>query len=77
VPNLRSYRPRAGSVSPGLPVDAVFIGGGMMDDGVFVPRGRLKSGGRLVQRRNRRETEARLAFYFQPFGEISSYGRSQ
>ena len=49
--------------------DAVFIGGGMMDDGVFhAAWSALKSGGRLVANAVSLETEARLVGYFQHFG---------
>jgi precorrin-6B C5,15-methyltransferase / cobalt-precorrin-6B C5,C15-methyltransferase len=49
--------------------DAVFIGGGMMDDGVFAAAwSALKPGGRLVANAVSLETEARLAGYFQQFG---------
>jgi precorrin-6B C5,15-methyltransferase / cobalt-precorrin-6B C5,C15-methyltransferase len=49
--------------------DAVFIGGGMMDDGVFdAAWSVLKPGGRLVANAVSLETEARLAGYFRQFG---------
>jgi precorrin-6Y C5,15-methyltransferase (decarboxylating) len=49
--------------------DAVFVGGGMMDDGVFETAwSALKPGGRLVANAVSLETEARLAGYFQQFG---------
>ena len=49
--------------------DAVFIGGGMMDDGVFdAAWSALKSGGRLVANAVSLKTEARLVGYFQHFG---------
>ena len=49
--------------------DAVFIGGGMMDDGVFdAAWSALKSGGRLVANAVSLETEVRLAGYFQQLG---------
>jgi precorrin-6B C5,15-methyltransferase / cobalt-precorrin-6B C5,C15-methyltransferase len=49
--------------------DAVFIGGGMMDDGVFdAAWSELKPGGRLVANAVSLETEARLADYFATFG---------
>jgi precorrin-6Y C5,15-methyltransferase (decarboxylating) len=49
--------------------DAVFIGGGMMDDDVFEAAwSALKPGGRLVANAVSLETEARLAGYFQQFG---------
>jgi len=49
--------------------DAIFVGGGMMDDGVFETAwSALKPGGRLVANAVSLETEARLAGYFQQFG---------
>jgi precorrin-6B C5,15-methyltransferase / cobalt-precorrin-6B C5,C15-methyltransferase len=49
--------------------DAVFIGGGMMDDGVFAAAwSALKPGGRLVANAVSLETEARLAGCFRQFG---------
>jgi precorrin-6B C5,15-methyltransferase / cobalt-precorrin-6B C5,C15-methyltransferase len=49
--------------------DAVFVGGGMMDDGVFdAVWASLKPGGRLVANAVSLETEARLADYFHRFG---------
>jgi precorrin-6Y C5,15-methyltransferase (decarboxylating) len=49
--------------------DAVFIGGGIGDDGVFgAAWSALKSGGRLVANAVSLESEARLAGYFQQFG---------
>ena len=49
--------------------DAVFVGGGMMDDGVFeAVWAALKPGGRLVATAVSLETEARLAHYFHRFG---------
>jgi precorrin-6Y C5,15-methyltransferase (decarboxylating) len=49
--------------------DAVFVGGGMMDDGVFeAVWAALKSGGRLVANAVSIETESRLADCFGRFG---------
>ncbi|MGD0851666.1 precorrin-6y C5,15-methyltransferase (decarboxylating) subunit CbiE [Bradyrhizobium sp.] len=49
--------------------DAVFIGGGMMDHGVFdAAWSALKPGGRLVANAVSLETEVRLAGYFQQMG---------
>jgi precorrin-6Y C5,15-methyltransferase (decarboxylating) len=49
--------------------DAIFIGGGMMDGGVFEAAwSALKPGGRLVANAVSLETEARLAGYFQQLG---------
>jgi precorrin-6B C5,15-methyltransferase / cobalt-precorrin-6B C5,C15-methyltransferase len=49
--------------------DAVFVGGGMMDDGVFEAAwAALKPGGRLVANAVSLETESRLADYFRSFG---------
>jgi precorrin-6B C5,15-methyltransferase / cobalt-precorrin-6B C5,C15-methyltransferase len=49
--------------------DAIFIGGGMMDAGVFEAAwSALKPGGRLVANAVSLETEARLAGYFQQLG---------
>ena len=49
--------------------DAVFVGGGMTDDGVFeAVWSALKPGGRLVANAISLETEARLADYFGRFG---------
>ena len=70
VPELEIVRGRAPEALAGLArPDAVFIGGGMMDDGVFdATWSALKSGGRLVANAVSLETEARLAGYFQHFG---------
>jgi precorrin-6Y C5,15-methyltransferase (decarboxylating) len=49
--------------------DVVFVGGGMMADGVFEAAwSALKPGGRLVANAVSLETEARLADYFCRFG---------
>jgi precorrin-6B C5,15-methyltransferase / cobalt-precorrin-6B C5,C15-methyltransferase len=70
VPELEIVQGRAPEALAGLArPDAVFIGGGMMDDGVFEAAwSALKSGGRLVANAISLETEARLAGYFQQFG---------
>lgn len=70
VPELEIVQGRAPEALAGLTrPDAVFIGGGMMDDGVFdAAWSALKSGGRLVANAVSLETEARLASYFQHFG---------
>ena len=70
VPELEIVQGRAPEALAGLAKpDAVFIGGGMMDDGVFdAAWSALKSGGRLVANAVSLETEARLAGYFQHFG---------
>jgi precorrin-6Y C5,15-methyltransferase (decarboxylating) len=70
VPELEIVQGRAPEAFAGLTrPDAVFVGGGMMDDGVFdAAWSALKSGGRLVANAVSLETEARLAGYFQHFG---------
>ena len=70
VPELEIVQGRAPEVLAGLTrPDAVFIGGGMMDDGVFdAAWSALKSGGRLVANAVSLETEAQLAGHFQHFG---------
>jgi len=70
APELEIVQGRAPEALAGLArPDAVFIGGGMMDDGVFdATWSALKSGGRLVANAVSLETEARLAGYFQHFG---------
>jgi precorrin-6Y C5,15-methyltransferase (decarboxylating) len=70
VPELEIVQGHAPDALAGLArPDAVFIGGGMMDDGVFdAAWSALKSGGRLVANAVSIETEARLAGYFQQFG---------
>lgn len=70
VAELEIVQGRAPEALAGLTrPDAVFIGGGMMDDGVFdAAWSALKSGGRLVANAVSLETEARLAGYFQHFG---------
>jgi precorrin-6B C5,15-methyltransferase / cobalt-precorrin-6B C5,C15-methyltransferase len=70
VPELEIVQGHAPDALAGLaPPDAVFIGGGMMDDGVFDAAWlALKPGGRLVANAVSLETEARLAFYFQQYG---------
>jgi precorrin-6Y C5,15-methyltransferase (decarboxylating) len=70
VPELQIVEGQAPEVLAGLArPDAVFVGGGMMDDGVFdAAWSTLKSGGRLVANAVSLETEARLADYFRHFG---------
>ena len=70
VPELEIVQGHAPQALTGLArPDAVFIGGGMMDDGVFEAGwSALKPGGRLVANAVSLETEARLAGYFQQFG---------
>jgi precorrin-6B C5,15-methyltransferase / cobalt-precorrin-6B C5,C15-methyltransferase len=70
VPELKIVQGRAPEALAGLArPDAVFVGGGMMDDGVFeVVWAALKPGGRLVANAVSLETEARLADYFRRFG---------
>jgi precorrin-6B C5,15-methyltransferase / cobalt-precorrin-6B C5,C15-methyltransferase len=70
VPELEIVQGRAPEALAGLArPDAVFIGGGMMDAGVFEAAwSALKSGGRLVANAVSLETEARLAGYFHQFG---------
>jgi precorrin-6Y C5,15-methyltransferase (decarboxylating) len=70
VPELRIVQGRAPEALAGLArPDAVFVGGGMMDDGVFeAVWAALKPRGRLVANAVSLETEARFADYFQRFG---------
>jgi precorrin-6B C5,15-methyltransferase / cobalt-precorrin-6B C5,C15-methyltransferase len=70
VPELQIVQGHAPDAFAGLArPDAVFIGGGMNDDGVFdAAWAALKSGGRLVVNAISLETEARLADYFQQYG---------
>jgi precorrin-6Y C5,15-methyltransferase (decarboxylating) len=70
VPELEIVQGSAPQALAGLArPDAVFIGGGMMDDGVFEAAwSALKPGGRLVANAVSLETEARLAGYFRQFG---------
>ena len=70
VPELEIVHGRAPEALAGLAKpDAVFVGGGMMNDGVFeAVWDALKPGGRLVANAVSLETEARLAGYFQRFG---------
>ena len=70
VPELEIVRGSAPEALAGLArPDAVFVGGGMMDEGVFEAAwSALKPGGRLVANAVSLETEARLAGYFQQFG---------
>jgi precorrin-6B C5,15-methyltransferase / cobalt-precorrin-6B C5,C15-methyltransferase len=70
VPELQIVQGRAPEALAGLArPDAVFIGGGMMDDGVFeAVWAALKPRGRLVANAVSLETESRLADYFRRFG---------
>jgi precorrin-6Y C5,15-methyltransferase (decarboxylating) len=70
VPELKIVQGRAPQALAGLVrPDAVFVGGGMMDDGVFeAVWAALRPRGRLVANAVSLETEARLADYFQRFG---------
>jgi precorrin-6B C5,15-methyltransferase / cobalt-precorrin-6B C5,C15-methyltransferase len=70
APDLKIVQGRAPEALVGLDrPDAVFIGGGMMDDGVFeAVWAALKPGGRLVANAVSLETEARFADYFGRFG---------
>jgi precorrin-6Y C5,15-methyltransferase (decarboxylating) len=70
VPELQIVQGRAPEALAGLArPDAVFVGGGMMDDGVFeAVWAALRPRGRLVVNAVSLETEARLADYFRRFG---------
>jgi precorrin-6Y C5,15-methyltransferase (decarboxylating) len=70
APELKIVQGRAPEALAGLArPDAVFVGGGMMDDGVFeAVWAALKPRGRLVANAVSLETEARLADYFRCFG---------
>jgi precorrin-6Y C5,15-methyltransferase (decarboxylating) len=70
VPELQIVQDSAPEAFVGLArPDAVFIGGGMMDDGVFEEVwAALKPRGRLVANAVSLETETRLAEYFRRFG---------
>jgi precorrin-6Y C5,15-methyltransferase (decarboxylating) len=70
VPELDIVQGRAPEALAGLArPDAVFVGGGMLDDGVFdAVWSALKPGGRLVANAVSLETEARLTGYFHQFG---------
>jgi precorrin-6Y C5,15-methyltransferase (decarboxylating) len=70
VPELQIVQGRAPEALAGLArPDAVFVGGGMMDDGVFeAVWAALKPRGRLVANAVSLETEARLVDYFGRFG---------
>ncbi|MFD2180659.1 precorrin-6y C5,15-methyltransferase (decarboxylating) subunit CbiE [Rhodoplanes azumiensis] len=73
TPDLRIVEGRAPEALSGLPVpDAVFVGGGFSDDGVFdTVWSALKPGGRLVVNAVALETEARLfALHAQHGGEL-------
>jgi precorrin-6Y C5,15-methyltransferase (decarboxylating) len=70
APELKIVQGRAPEALEGLArPDAVFVGGGMIDDGVFeAVWAALKPRGRLVANAVSLETEARLADYFHRFG---------
>jgi precorrin-6B C5,15-methyltransferase / cobalt-precorrin-6B C5,C15-methyltransferase len=70
VPELEIVQGHAPEILVGLArPDAVFVGGGMMDAGVFdAAWSALKPGGRLVANAVSLETEARLADNFRDFG---------
>jgi precorrin-6B C5,15-methyltransferase / cobalt-precorrin-6B C5,C15-methyltransferase len=70
APELKIVQGRAPEALAGLArPDAVFVGGGMMDEGVFeAVWAALKPRGRLVANAVSLETEARLADYFHRFG---------
>jgi precorrin-6Y C5,15-methyltransferase (decarboxylating) len=70
VPELEIVHGRAPEALAGLGrPDAVFVGGGMTNDGVFeAVWDALNPGGRLVANAVSLETEARLADYFHRFG---------
>jgi precorrin-6Y C5,15-methyltransferase (decarboxylating) len=70
VPDLKIVQGRAPEAFAGLArPDAVFVGGGMMDDGVFeAVWATLKPRGRLVANAVSLETETRLSEYFRRFG---------
>jgi precorrin-6Y C5,15-methyltransferase (decarboxylating) len=70
VPELKIVQGRAPEALAGLArPDAVFVGGGMMDHGVFdAVWFALKPRGRLVANAVSLETEARLADYFGRLG---------
>ena len=70
APELKIVQGRAPEALEGLArPDAVFVGGGMIDDGVFeAVWAALKPRGRLVANAVSLETEARLADYFHHFG---------
>jgi precorrin-6Y C5,15-methyltransferase (decarboxylating) len=70
APELKIVQGRAPEALEGLArPDAAFVGGGMMDDGVFeAVWAALKPRGRLVANAVSLETEARLADYFHRFG---------
>jgi precorrin-6Y C5,15-methyltransferase (decarboxylating) len=74
APDLKVVTGRAPDVLAGLPVpDAVFIGGGLTDTGVFdTAWGALKPGGRLVTNAVTLESEARLTeLYARHGGELT------
>ncbi len=84
TPDLQIVRGRAPDAFAGLPApDAVFIGGGLSDPGVFdAAWSALKLGGRLVANAVSLQSEARLIEYFQRHGgeltrlEVAKAGRA-
>ncbi|HTR86134.1 MAG TPA: precorrin-6y C5,15-methyltransferase (decarboxylating) subunit CbiE [Reyranella sp.] len=84
TPDLRIVPGRAPDALAGLPApDAVFVGGGLSDDGVFdAAWAALKSGGRLVANAVSLASEAKLIGLFQRHGgeltrlEISRSGKA-
>jgi len=84
TPDLRIVQGRAPEALKGLPTpDAVFIGGGLSDDGVFEAAwSALKPGGRLVANAVSLASEAKLIEYFQRHGgeltrlEVSRSGKA-
>ena len=70
TPDLEIVQKRAPEAFAGLPPpDAVFIGGGLSDPGVFdAAWAALKPGGRLVANAVSLQSEARLIEYFQRHG---------
>ena len=84
TPDLQIVQGRAPDAFAGLPApDAVFIGGGLSDPGVFdAVWSALKPGGRLVANAVSLQSEARLIEYFQRHGgelarlEVAKAGRA-
>ncbi|MFI5003250.1 MAG: cobalamin biosynthesis bifunctional protein CbiET, partial [Reyranellales bacterium] len=84
TPDLQIVQRRAPDAFEGLPApDAVFIGGGLSDPGVFEEAwAALKPGGRLVANAVSLQSEARLIEGFQRHGgdlarlEVSKAGRA-
>jgi precorrin-6Y C5,15-methyltransferase (decarboxylating) len=84
TPDLQIVQKRAPEAFDGLPApDAVFIGGGLSDPGVFdAAWSALKPGGRLVANAVSLQSEARLIDFFQRHGgelvrlEVAKAGRA-